>query len=186
MGSMTHQSFAQLLTVADFKVISATKDPRDPFTFHSCSSFHSFNTASVQVRMSRSSSLVAVFLLAVIPCLVFTAEIPNLQPGEEAPPFVLQAIDFRFRSNDILLKYRTGNDSNIHGPIVFLAYTSLSGFLEGLLSNPDCFKELLEYSPDNTNYVFLFFAASTHNVREAAQRLAQSFDSAMSDYSLNR
>jgi len=135
---------------------------------------------------SPPSSLVAVFLLAFIPCLVFSAEIPNLQPGDEAPPFVLQAIDFQVGSNDILLKYRTGNDSNIHGPIVFLAYTSRSGFLESLLANPDCYKELLKNSPDNTNYVFLFFAASSTTVRGAARGLAHSFESAMNSYYLNR
>ena len=137
--------------------------------------------------MSRSSSLVVVFLLAFIPCLVFSAEIPNLQPGDEAPSFVLQAKDVRIRSNDILLKYKTGNDSNIHGPIVFLAYTNRSGFLERLESDPDCFKELLENSPDNTNYVFLFYAPSLlSNVRGEARGLAQKFYPAMQAYYLNR
>lgn len=164
-----------------------TKDPRDLLTLHSCSSFHSFNTATVQARMPRSSSVVAVALLAfIIPCLVFSAEIPNLQPDDEAPSFVLQAKDVRIGSNDVLLKYRTVNDSNIHGPIVFLAHTNRSGFLERLLSDPDCFKELLENSPDNTNYVFLFFAASSSTVRDVAEGLAQKFQRAMLAYYLNR
>jgi len=136
--------------------------------------------------MSRSSSLVAVFLLAFIPCLVFSAEIPNLQPGDKAPSFVLQAKDVKIRSNDVLLKYRTGNDSNLQEPIVFLAFTNRSGFLERLLSNPDCFKELLDNSPDNTNYVFLFYAESSSTVREAARGLAQKFDSAMQAYYRSR
>lgn len=178
--SIIQSSVTQLLTVDDVQVIS--KDPRDLFTLHLCSSFHSFNTASVSARMSRSSSLVAVFLLAFIPCLVFSAEIPNLQPGDIAPSFVLQAKDVRIRSNDVLLKYRTGKDSNLQEPIVFLAFTNRSGFLERLLSNPDCFKELLENSPDNTNYVFLFYADSSSTVRAAARGLAQKFDSAMQAY----
>ena len=136
--------------------------------------------------MSRSSSLVAVFLLAFIPCLVFSAEIPNLEPGDEAPPFVIQAKDLRVGSNDVLLKYKTGNDSNLHGPIVFLAYTNRSGFLERLLSDPDCFKELLEDSPDNTNYVFLFYDAFYARVSRSATQLAQKFDSTMHSYYLNR
>ena len=102
-------------------------------------------------------SSLAALLLAVIPCLVFSAEIPNLKPGDVAPPFVLQA-KISGQQAEELLKYGTVNDSNIQGPIVFLAYTTRSGFLERLLSNPNCFKELMENSPDNVNYVFLFFA----------------------------
>ena len=102
-------------------------------------------------------SSLAALLLAVIPCLVFSAEIPNLKPGDVAPPFVLQAKKSGQQAEE-LLKYGTVNDSNIQGPIVFLAYTTRSGFLERLLSNPNCFNELMENSPDNVNYVFLFFA----------------------------
>ena len=162
------------------------KDLRGLFTLHSCSFFCRFNTASVQARMSRSSSLVGVFLLAFIPCLVFSAEIPNLQPGDEAPSFLLQAKDVRIRSNDVLLKYKTGNDSNIHGPIVILAHTNRSAFLQRLESDPDSFKELLENSPDNTNYIFLFYATLSSTVRGAAIGLGQEFYSALQAYYFNK
>lgn len=133
--------------------------------------------------MPCSSSVAVVALLAVvIPCVVFSAEIPNLQPGDDAPSFVLQAIDVKIGTNDVLLKYKTANDSNIHGPILFLAHTNRSGFLERLLSDPDSFKELLENSPDNTNYVFLFYATSTSTVRAVAQEYAKRFSSAMDAY----
>lgn len=183
MGSMTHQSFKELsyTTIDSWWCTSNLKRPSRSL-YSSFVFFISQLTASVSARMSRSSSLVAVFLLAFIPCLVFSAEIPNLQPGDIAPSFVLQAKDVRIRSNDVLLKYRTGNDSNLKEPIVFLAFTNLSGFLERLLSNPASFKELLENSPDNTNYVFLFYAESSHTVRAAARGLAQKFDSAMLAY----
>lgn len=139
-------------------------------------------TAAVQAMMLCSTSVAVAALLAVIPCVVFSAEIPNLQPGDDAPSFVLQAIDVKVGTNDVLLKYGTGNDSNIHGPILFLAHTNRSGFLERLLSDPDSFKELLENSPDNTNYVFLFYATSSSTVRAVAQEYAQRFDSALNTY----
>lgn len=192
VGLMTHQSLKKLsYTIIDswWCTSNLQKDLRDLFTLHSCSLFCRFNTASVQARMSRSSSLVAVFLLAFVPCLVFSAEIPNLQPGDEAPSFVLQAKDVRIGSNDVLLKYKTGNDSNLAGPVVFLAYSNRSGFLERLFSDPDSFKELLENSPDNTNYVFLFYAASSTTVKGAARGLAwlaQKFESTMQAYFFNR
>ncbi|XP_078376545.1 uncharacterized protein LOC144659900 [Oculina patagonica] len=133
--------------------------------------------------MPCSSSVAVVALLAVvIPCVVFSEEIPNLQPGDDAPSFVLQAIDVKIGTNDVLLKYKTANDSNIHGPILFLAHTNHSGFLERLLSDPDCFKELLENSPDNTNYVFLFYATSTSTVRAVAQEYAKRFSSTLDAY----
>jgi len=128
-------------------------------------------------RLGSLNGLRAGFLGAAVLCR---------SGGDEAPSFVLQAKDVRIRSNDILLKYRTGNDSNIHGPIVFLAYTNRSGFIERLVSDPDCFKELLENSPDNTNYVFLFYAGSSSTVRGAARGLAQKFESTMQAYYLNR
>lgn len=130
-----------------------------------------------------SSSVTAVALLAIISaCLVFCQEIPNLQPGDDAPSFILQAKDVLVGSNDVLLKYGTVNDSNIQGPILFLAYTNRSGFLEGLFSNPDCFKELLENSPDNTNYIFLFYGSSSAPVRSVGQDLARRFRCAAKTY----
>lgn len=115
-----------------------------------------------------------------IPCLVFSAEIPNILPGDVAPSFVLQAKEV-IHSTDVLLRYG-GNDSNIQGPIVFLAYTDRSGFLDRLLSDPDCFKTLMENSPDNTNYVFLFYATSSSSVKDAADQLARRFKEAMYNY----
>lgn len=125
---------------------------------------------------------ITVVLLAVIPCLVLSEEIPNLLPGDVAPSFVLQAKE-AIEGTEVLLKYG-GNDSNIDGPIVFLAHTNRSGFLERLLSDPDCFKTLMENSPDNTNYVFLFYATPSSSVKDAAVHLANRFKSAMYAYYL--
>lgn len=123
---------------------------------------------------------VTAALLMFIPCLVFSAEIPNILPGDVAPSFVLQAKEV-IHGTDVLLRYG-GNDSNIQGPIVFLAYTDRSGFLDRLLSDPDCFKTLMENSPDNTNYVFLFYATSSSSVKDATDQLARRFKEAMYNY----
>jgi len=137
--------------------------------------------------MPSSSSIAAVLLeLVVIPTLVLSAEIPNLQPGDTAPPFVLQ-VKQASQHTEKLLKYGIGNESNIHGPIVFLAHTNRSGFLERLLSDPDCFQELLEYSPDNVNYVFLFYADSPPTVcnketKAKADNMAKKFVDALYAY----
>ena len=131
-----------------------------------------------------SSSSLAALLLAVIPCLIFSAEIPTLIPGDVAPPFVVQAKKTGQQAEE-LLKYGTGNDSNIQGPLVFLAFTNRSGFLERLLSNPDCFKELLENSPDNVNYVFLFYAdhpTTCSKDTQLADQLIQRFRNTLPSY----
>ena len=84
-----------------------------------------------------------------------------------------------------------GNESNIYGPIVFLAHTNWSGFLERLLSDPDSFQELLEYSPDNVNYVFLFYADSgptfsNKETKRKAENLAVKFRAALYAYYLKK
>ena len=99
-----------------------------------------------------SSSFTAVIVISVI-TLSFSAEIPNLKPGDRAPPFMIQARKADQYDTLEILKYGT-NDSNIQGPIVFLAHTKRSGFLESLFSDPECFNKLLDISPDNVNYVF--------------------------------
>lgn len=134
------------------------------------------------------SSSLAALLLAVIPYLVFSEEIPTLRPGDVAPPFVLQAKKARHQTEE-LLKYGTVNGSNIQGPIVFLAYTKQSGFLERLLSNPDCFNELIENSPDNVNYVFLFYAdypTTCNKDTQLADQLAQRFRNTLSIYHVRK
>jgi len=141
--------------------------------------------------MSSSSSIAAVLLeLVVIPTLVLSAEIPNLQPGDTAPPFVLQVIQAS-EHREKLLKYGMDNESNIHAPIVFLAHTNRSGFLERLRYDPDSFQELLEYSPDNVNYVFLFYADSGPTVcnketKVKAENLAEKFRKALYAYHLKK
>ena len=132
-----------------------------------------------------SSSFTAVIVISVI-TLAFSAEIPNLKPGDGAPPFMIQARKADQYDTLEILKYGT-NDSNIQGPIVFLAHTKRSGFLESLLSDPECFNKLIDISPDNVNYVFLFYAdsaptACNYEVKAMADEFANRFYDAIISY----
>lgn len=134
-------------------------------------------------------SSVAAALLACI-ASALSAEIPNLKPGDVAAPFVLLARK-AFSPTQELLKYGTANDSNIQGPIVFLAYTKRSGFLERLLADPDCFHELMDNSPDNVNYVFLFYAdfaptACNGKVKGLADEFAEKFKNSIGPYHVRK
>ena len=132
-----------------------------------------------------SSSFTAVIVISVI-TLSFSAEIPNLKPGDGAPPFMIQARKADQYDTLEILKYGT-NDSNIQGPIVFLAHTKRSGFLESLFSDPECFNKLIDISPDNVNYVFLFYAdsaptACNNEVKAMADEFANRFYDAIVSY----
>ncbi|KAM7427339.1 hypothetical protein ABFA07_021507 [Porites harrisoni] len=132
-----------------------------------------------------SSSVTAVIVISVI-TVAFSAEIPNLKPGDGAPPFMIQARKADQYDTLEILKYGT-NDSNIQGPIVFLAHTKRSGFLESLLSDPECFNKLIDISPDNVNYVFLFYAdsaptACNYEVKAMADEFANRFYDAIISY----
>ncbi|XP_015757010.1 PREDICTED: uncharacterized protein LOC107336447 [Acropora digitifera] len=140
--------------------------------------------------MISSSFLIAASLTVVLQLSIVlsTAETPNLRPGDIAPPFVLEAKANLSQTKE-LLKYKTGNDSNIDGPIIFLAYTSRSGFLERLFSKPDCFQELLENSPDDVNYVFLSFEDSgycCYHDTQLLNKLAKKFKDTLSNYYYKR
>ena len=132
-----------------------------------------------------SSSFTAVIVISVI-TLAFSAEKPNLKPGDGAPPFMIQARKADQYDTLEILKYGT-NDSNIQGPIVFLAHTKRSGFLESLFSDPECFNKLIDISPDNVNYVFLFYAdsaptACNNEVKAMADEFANRFYDAIIAY----
>lgn len=132
-----------------------------------------------------SSSVTAVIVISVI-TVAFSAEIPNLKPGDGAPPFMIQAKKADEYDTLEILKYGT-NDSNIQGPIVFLAHTKRSGFLESLFSDPECFNKLIDISPDNVNYVFLFYAdsaptACNNEVTAMADEFANRFYDAIISY----
>lgn len=150
--------------------------------------FHSWKAAKLSEMVMSSSSTSTAVLLAVVLCYVVSAEIPNLRPGDAAPSFVLQ-VKRAGEQTEKLLKYKTGNDSNIQSPIIFLAFTNRSGFLDRLLSNPDSFNELFEKSPDNVSYVFLFYAdyrISCNKDVRFADNLVKKFDTSLLAYHVKK
>ena len=95
--------------------------------------------------------LFSVFLLWFTSSTSQAAPIPSLKPGDEVPGFSLQ-------TTKELLTYKMGQPTDIKGPIVMLAFTNESAFLENMLSNPEQFlAELLDHSPSNAHYIFMFY-----------------------------
>lgn len=77
--------------------------------------------------------------------------IPWLKPGDNAPGFSLQ-------TDNGLLTFNKGLPKDIQGPIVMMAFTNESAFLENLFSDPKQFVfDLFEHSPDNAHYIFMFY-----------------------------
>ncbi|KAK3749927.1 hypothetical protein QZH41_017381 [Actinostola sp. cb2023] len=77
--------------------------------------------------------------------------LPWLKPGDVAPGFSLQ-------TPKELLTYKKGQPADIKGPVVMLAFTNESAFLENMLSNPKEFVfDLFEHSPGTAHYIFMFY-----------------------------
>ena len=117
----------------------------------------------------------AVFLLLGLQSMAFAVEIPNLVPGDPAPPFVLQSLD------QDLLRFGENSSSALKLPIVFHAFSNNSGFLEWLTDNPDSVEDLIHLSPDNTHYVFMFYTRFLQN-RDSAENLKKKFRDVLDTY----
>jgi hypothetical protein len=74
----------------------------------------------------------------------------NLNPNTKAPNFTLPTLN-----GPIIYKGIKHNETNIHGPIIFHEFTNHSGFLECLWTKDASILELVDNSPQNTQYVFL-------------------------------
>ena len=81
--------------------------------------------------------------------VAFLINIPTLNPGDAAPPFDLQTLKGQ------LVYKPNSSDSIIQPPMVFLAFTNKSGFLEALVNNSESIIDLIANSPENTRYVFM-------------------------------
>ena len=78
------------------------------------------------------------------------SEIATLDPGDEAPPFTLQSL-----LNGVVKYGQNSTGHTVYPPLVFLAYTQQSAFLEALVHNRDSLEALIEHSPENTHYIFM-------------------------------
>ena len=77
--------------------------------------------------------------------------IPWIKPGDQAPGFSLQ-------TQKGLLTFKKDHQANLNVPVIFFAFSNESAFLENMFLDPAQFmNDLCEYSPDNTQYVFIFY-----------------------------
>ena len=124
----------------------------------------------LQKKMNQNAAATSVKAFAFVSFLVLSlqvaaaqsAEIPELSPGDPAPPFTLQS-----------LKGLLDSSSGLQGPIVFHAFNNQSGFLEWLVDNPDSIKDLVRLSPSNTHYVFMFYDDALENAKALENKFSE-------------
>ena len=127
------------------------------------------NAAATSVK---AFAFVSFLVLSLQVAAAQSAEIPELFPGDPAPPFTLQSLEG-------LLEFGGVNSSSgLQGPFVFHAFSNQSGFLEWLVDNPDSIEDLVRLSPNNTHYVFMFYDDALEN----AEALKSKFSVTLKSY----
>ena len=100
------------------------------------------------------------------------ATVAEYNPGDKAPSFILPTL------SDPLV-YTTLNNTNIKPPIIFHEFTARSGFLEALWNDDSSIIDLLQYSPNNTHYVFF---SSTQDAKKTAEWMKARFEQVIDKY----
>lgn len=100
----------------------------------------------------------------------------KLNPEEKAPNFTLPTL-----KGPIIYKGLSSNETNIRPPIIFHEFTNHSGFLEALWTKETSILELIDNSPENTNYVFL---TSANDAVSSAEWMKSKFEDALEKYYL--
>jgi len=98
----------------------------------------------------------------------------KLNPDEKAPNFTLPAL-----KGPLVYKGISHPDTNIHPPIIFHEFTNHSGFLECLWTKESSLLELIDNSPENTNYVFL---TSANDAITSAEWMKSKFEDVLEKY----
>jgi len=114
------------------------------------------------------SFIFVVFLLLQTLCYSQT-----LNPNEIAPNFTISTLD------GPLIYRGVGKKGSIKGPMIFHAFSSYSGFLEALWEKDSSLLDLIDNSPDNTQYVFLNSETDPH---KTALWMKQRFNSILQKY----
>ena len=97
--------------------------------------------------------------------LFLHATVAEYNPGDKAASFILPTL------SDPLV-YKALNNTNIKPPIIFHEFTARSGFLEALWNDDSSIVDLLQYSPNNTHYVFF---SSTQDAKKTAEWMKARF-----------
>jgi len=98
----------------------------------------------------------------------------KLNPGEKAPNFTLPTL-----RGPRIYKGINNKGTNIHPPIIFHEFTNHSGFLECLWTKDSSLMELIDNSPENTDYVFL---SSSTDAVTTAEWMKQRFEDVLEKY----
>jgi len=100
-----------------------------------------------------------IFALVTFFSVLFNSGNSEYNPGDNAPSFILPTL-----SNPLVYKAR--NSTNIKPPIIFHEFNENSGFLEALWNDDASIAELLQHSPNNTQYVFFTSSQETKKIVE--------------------
>lgn len=106
------------------------------------------------------------------------SETVTLEPGEKAPPFTLQSL-----LGGVVRYGQNTTSHSVYPPLVFLAYTQESAFLEALLHNADSLEDLIKNSPENTHYIFMSWEKNSFAL---AEKFHHRLDKVLRDYHLKR
>lgn len=118
--------------------------------------------------------MVKLYLLILVGILLNLCNCQKLNPGEKAPNFTLPTLN-----GPKIFKGVNGHGTNIHPPIIFHEFTNHSGFLECLWTKDSSLMELIDNSPENTDYVFL---SSSTDALTTAQWMKKRFEDVLEKY----
>ena len=115
-----------------------------------------------------------IFCVLLVACFIAPYFSQKLNPSEKAPNFTLPTLQ-----GSIIYKGIKNEETNINLPIIFHEFTNHSGFLECLWTKESSLLELIDNSPDNTQYVFL---SSSNDALGTAEWMKTQFENALEKY----
>jgi len=161
-----------ILGVVKYHVEAVVRHMFDTCRLHcnTCQAARAIVRTTLQV-MTRQKKM---WWFIVLLHFVALASCQKLNPGEKAPNFTLPTLE-----GPKLFKGVGNKGTNIHPPIIFHEFTNHSGFLECLWTKDSSLMELIDNSPENTDYVFL--SSSTDAVSTAIW-MKQRFEDVLEKY----
>ena len=139
-------------------------------------------------RMAKTSSRICRLVILSSAILLFLgveeSVSQKLNPNETAPNFIMSTVDgpliYKGPGTSKGEKGSSASTGNtVKGPMIFHAFSSYSGFLEALWNKDSSILDLIDNSPDNTNYVFLNAEEDPH---KTAVWMKSRFESILQKY----
>ena len=113
-----------------------------------------------------------IFALVAVILVLSESACSEYNPGDNAPSFTLPTLSSP-------LVYKALNNTNIKPPIIFHEFNERSGFLEALWNDDTSIAELLQFSPNNTQYVFF---TSSLDAKKTAEWMRGRFKTVIQKY----